>query len=104
MTKQYNKLFSHFKDKIRNGADKTMFSLGRKKFLLKVLDRYKARLLIFALGRSRRRISPRLRRLTNFIELILKFHSHHGALTTVKWLKASNVAIQRCISGRPLKF
>jgi len=94
---------SRFKDKVRNTSDRTLLSLGRKKFLLKSIARFKARLLVFSLSKRSSRISPRLRRLSNFIDSILKFYSHHGALTTVKWLKASNVAIQRAIAGTPCK-
>jgi len=102
--KQNIKTFiSRFKDKVRNTSDRTMLSLGRKKFLLNSIARYKARLLIFSLSKHSKRISPRLRRLSNFIDSILKFYSHHGALTTVKWLKDSNVAIQRAIAGDPCK-
>lgn len=47
--------------------------------------------------------SSRSKLIHNFICRLVRFESSHGTLLTIKWLKCSHVAIQRYLSGRPLK-
>jgi hypothetical protein len=48
------------------------------------------------------RVMPRARILAQFITYIMMVWVEHGALYTVKYMRASHVAVQHMIAGRPL--
>jgi len=50
-----------------------------------------------------RRLPSRLHLIHCVGTMILRFAKHHGSLTTVKYLKACNVAVQRKLGNCPLK-
>jgi hypothetical protein len=80
---------------------KTVFSLADPKGLAKLFQSHLREILMVSTGVIR--VSPRLRHFHKFISILTRTYSHHGALYTVKWLKASHTAIQRQISGQPFR-
>jgi hypothetical protein len=78
-----------------------MISLGNKKLLLMTLHSVAWR--IISIATSKTKVAPRLRRFNKFITLVLKAYKHHGSTFTIKWLKASHMAVQKKISSHPFQ-
>jgi hypothetical protein len=56
------------------------------------------KLVCLSLGKASS-VSSRVRSAYNFIDFILKMNKNHGSSYTVKWLKASHVALQKYVGG-----
>lgn len=54
-----------------------------------------------SLGRLER-VSERIRVSNNFLQMVHRMYRNHGAAFTIKWLKASSVALQKYIGGDPI--
>jgi len=78
-----------------------MISLSNKQLLLKVLHGYAWKLISVATGKTK--VTPRLRRFNKFITLVFRVYTHHGSSFTIKWLKASHMAVQKKISSVPFR-
>lgn len=44
-------------------------------------------------------VTARIRHAYNFIAFVERMHKHHGTAYTVKWMKASHVALQKFLGG-----
>jgi len=56
------------------------------------------RLVCLSLGKASS-VTARVRSAYNFITFIEKMNRHHGSVYTIKWLKASHVALQKFLGG-----
>jgi len=88
-------------EKLRLSSVPNMISLSNKKLLLKVLSTFAWKVISISSGKTK--VAPRLRRFNKFITLVYRVYSHHGSTFTIKWLKASHMAIQKRISSTPFK-
>lgn len=79
----------------------TMFSLSKERSLLRVLTKYAWKVISISTGKTK--VAPRLRRFNKFVVILLKFYKNHGASTTIKWLKACHLSVQRKLSNQPCK-
>jgi len=79
----------------------TMFSLRNEQSLRKVISSFGYKLVSLATGKTQ--VSPRLRRINNFLGLVFKFYKNHGVVFTIKWLKACHMTVQRKLSSNHCK-
>lgn len=56
------------------------------------------KLVSLSLGKASS-VTARVRSAYNFIAFVEKMNRHHGAAYTIKWLKASHVALQKFLGG-----
>lgn len=77
----------------------SMLSLANKKLFVMVLRKFAWK--VISVATSKTKVTPRLRRFNKFLLVVIKYYNHHGALSTVKWLKACHMAVQRKISSQP---
>lgn len=82
-------------------APKSMFSLKDSKQFLTIFGKYSWK--ISSLLFHKVRVASRVRLIHNFFMMIFKMNKHHGTSFTIKWLKASSVALQRFLAGSPYK-
>lgn len=94
----FKSILKSFKD---SNLAEPMVSLGNS-FELPALFRGIGWRIIFACFPSKVKVTKRLKRLFIFSRYILHMSKKHGATTTVKYLKASTLAIQKAIAGTPL--
>jgi hypothetical protein len=87
-------LIKSFKDGIKN---EPMVSLGNTYELPALVRQIGAR-VILACSDKPVKITKRLKLLVTFSKFLFKMTKHHGAGTTVKYLKASLLALQKAIS------
>jgi len=87
-------LLQSFKDGIRN---EPMVSLGNSIELLALVRKLGAR-VILACASKPVKITKKLNFLITFCKFLFRMTKHHGASTTVKYLKASLLALQKAIS------
>jgi len=82
-------------------APKSMFSLRNSQEFLSILLKYSWKIssIIF----NRVKVASRVRTIHNFGQFILKMNKCHGTSYTIKWMKASSVALQRFLAGSPYK-
>jgi len=82
-------------------SPKSMFSLKDSKGFLSILLKYSWKIssIIF----NRVKVVSRVKTIHNFGQFILKMNKCHGTSYTIKWMKASSVALQRFIAGSPYK-
>ena len=92
-------LISKFQYKVR--AVSTGLSFNKLKDLLVTF--YLVLPTIVSIATRKVKVLPRLKVFTKFINHVIMTSVEHGALYTVKYLRASHVAIQHVIAGRPLK-
>jgi len=90
----YFSLIKSFKDGIKN---EPMVSLGNSVELPALIRQIGAR-VILACSDGPVKITKRLTLLITFSKFLFKMSKHHGAGTTVKYLKASLLALQKAIS------
>jgi hypothetical protein len=74
-----------------------LISLNNSFELLALFRRIGWRLLVASIPRIEKSTN-RLEQLYSFGKYILRMRKHHGELTTVKYLKAGQLAIQKCIA------
>jgi len=79
-----------------------MASLKNPKGFLAILHEIGPKILSMALLSSSKVLS-RVRMLHNFGIFILRMYSHHGETYTVKYLKACQIAVQKCLAGQPFR-
>lgn len=94
-----NSFFSNFKlyrDVYKAGA---MISLTNEKHLLLVLRTIGYRIITMSLLSTKE--TTRFRMLHNFSKFLVKMTKNHGELYTVKYLKASQLCIQKKLAGQP---
>jgi hypothetical protein len=75
-----------------------------KLFPLSQLDSllsYYVKINSLSLGRVER-LKDRIRITHNLFAHVKKMYRHHGEIFTIKWLKASHVALQKYLAGDPL--
>jgi hypothetical protein len=80
---------------------KSMFSLKDSREFLSILLKYSWKIssIIF----NRVKVASRVKTIHNFGQFILKMNKCHGTSFTIKWMKASSVALQRFLAGSPYK-
>jgi len=80
-------------------SPKSMFSLKDSKGFLSILLKYSWKIssIIF----NRVKVVSRVKTIHNFGQFILKMNKCHGTSFTIKWMKASSVALQRFLAGSP---
>jgi hypothetical protein len=96
-----NSFFSNFKlykDVYKAGA---MISLTNEKHLLLVLKTIGYRIITMSLLSTKE--TTRFRMLHNFGKFLIKMVKNHGEMYTVKYLKASQLCIQKKLAGQPFK-
>jgi len=95
-------LASKLGTKVRKDAIK-MISPSNTKVFLAVLKGLRWRLTSLSLHSSKRKILPKIRLTARFISYLLSMNRRHGTTYVVKYLKASQLAVQRYLAGNPLK-
>lgn len=96
-----NSFFSNFKlykDVYKAG---TMISLTNEYHLLLVLKKIGYRIITMSLLSTKE--TSRFRMLHNFGKFLIKMTKNHGDMYTVKYLKASQLCIQKKLAGQPFK-
>jgi len=96
-----NSFFSNFKlysDVYKAGS---MISLTNDKHLLLVLKKIGYRIVTMSLLSTKE--TSRFRMLHNFGVFLIKMVKNHGEVYTVKYLKASQLCIQKKLAGQPFK-
>jgi len=96
-----NSFFSNFKlykDVYKAG---TMISLTNEFHLLLVLKTIGYRIVTMSLLSTKE--TSRFRMLHNFGKFLIKMVKNHGDMYTVKYLKASQLCIQKKLAGQPFK-
>jgi len=96
-----NSFFSNFKlykDVYKAG---TMISLANDYHLLLVLKTIGYRIITMSLLSTKE--TSRFRMLHNFGKFLIKMVKNHGDMYTVKYLKASQLCIQKKLAGQPFK-
>jgi len=96
-----NSFFSNFKlykDVYKAG---TMISLTNDYHLLLVLKKIGYRIVTMSLLSTKE--TSRFRMLHNFGKFLIKMTKTHGDMYTVKYLKASQLCIQKKLAGQPFK-
>lgn len=88
-------LFKLFRDGVKSD---TMVSLNNSFELLGLLRKYGWRML-YATMPSIVNLTKRLSQLQSFGRYILRMNKNHGSMYTVKYLKSSQLSIQRYIAG-----
>jgi hypothetical protein len=78
-----------------------MISLTNAKHLLLVLKKIGNRIVTMSLLSTKE--TSRFRMLHNFGFFLIKMTKNHGELYTVKYLKASQLCIQKKLAGQPFK-
>lgn len=94
--------FSLYRSFRENLISDPMVSLGNSLELPVLFKRLGFRLLAASFP-SATKFKNRLRQLHNFGQGILKMRKHHGGTYTVKYLKASQLAISKAIAGTRFK-
>lgn len=90
---------SKFQYKVR--AVSSVLSFSKLPDLLRVFHRLLPTLV--SLSTKKTRVLPRLKVLYRFINHLIMTSVEHGPLYTVKYIRASHVAVQHMIAGNPLK-
>jgi len=90
-------LSSLFKDL---SSSNTLVSLGNSIELPVLLKRIGYRITLASMP-SLRKFSSRLKFLYNFGTFLLRMNKNHGPTLTVKYLKASQLALQKYVAGTP---
>jgi hypothetical protein len=96
-----NKFFSNLKlysDVYKAG---TMISLSNAKHLKLVFKELGKRIVTLSLLRTKE--INRFRSVHNFAQFLIKMTKKHGELYTIKYLKASQLSIQKKLAGQPFK-
>lgn len=77
-----------------------MISLGNSKEFLKTFATYSWKLVSLCMG-TRTKTLSRTKLFYNFGRYLLVMNKRHGSLFVVKYLKASQLAVQKVIAGQP---
>lgn len=96
---QKNSFFSNFKlykDVYKAG---TMISLSNEFHLLSLMKEIGYRIVTLSLLSTKE--TSRFRMLHNFARFLIKMTKNHGEVYTVKYLKASQLCIQKKLAGQP---
>jgi hypothetical protein len=101
MTK-FKKLYRDFKLKLDSPERMQMISLGNSKEFLNALRTYSWKLVSLCMG-SKSKTLNRTRFFYNFGKYLLVMNKRHGSTYVVKYLKASQLAVQKVIAGQPFK-
>jgi hypothetical protein len=78
----------------------TTVTLGNS-FELPVLFKRLGWRLLSACTSRKVKFTSRLKNLVNFVQHIMSLNRRHGGMFVVKYLKACQLAVQRCIAGHP---
>lgn len=80
---------------------KSMFSLKDPKQFLSIFGKYSWKISSILFRKVK--VANRVVTIHNFGQFVFKMNRCHGTSFTIKWLKASSVALQRFLAGSPYK-
>nr|UPW42091.1 MAG: putative RNA dependent RNA polymerase [Xinjiang mito-like virus 79] len=98
LRKSFLSNFKLYKDIYKAG---TMISLSNEYHLMSVLKEIGYRIVTLSLLSTKE--TSRFRMLHNFAKFLVKMTKNHGDVYTVKYLKASQLCIQKKLAGQPFK-
>jgi hypothetical protein len=98
LKKSFLSNFKLYKDIYKAG---TMISLSNEFHLMSVLKEIGYKIVTLSLLSTKE--NSRFRMLHNFSKFLVKMTKNHGELYTVKYLKASQLCIQKKLAGQPFK-
>jgi hypothetical protein len=86
--------------KVSFSRDQRLISLENRKLFDEFLSKYAFKIIKLIIPKNSKVVN-KVRLFYNFGKYLMYLHKHHGSLFVVKYLKASQLAIQRKLAGQP---